>query len=1240
MAGINDVKIESNTSATNYHIQPYTYQEYYGRLHSTDVDTYRKIITTQHPEWLADGGPKYIFLTPGPVIVTHETNSSIILNAWSGALMRQMEINKTLPPLLVVWLYKKEQIQALSVGGTMESDIMQSNDVFLLNGKSQVIYMPKMESCERYNISFDPAGKQKTKIKEFSTSPCADVKQSEFILHEDCPELPQLNYLELDMMYLFILTIADLVHFPKLETISLTAVPLAYNGMENKLLCSMDNLKEFYYQNSFQNLKQFPSQIFNCSLPLLVQSVSLSEHAMDLLPAYAFQAASQNLKHINLTKSGLKYIDKNAFSGMINLLSILISGNPLNQMPAPYALPPSNHLDGIFLIDNQSNGLFNLSLIAEPFCLPHTIFVCDNYDITLLTGQSICCNDSRLEIFIFRNMGTLRKLDENMFTKCTALKYLSLPINALTYFALPPLNGVEYLDLACNDLNDSNPWSFLLQHPILQSLNIANNRLTAWTLSLKLQQLRELDLSHNQITYILSDAFQNLSQLEYIDLGYNKISDLAQNSFTGLAQLTGIVLRNNELSEIASILVPMTNRNFSILDISYNTFTSLHMPSRATCVGPCTPQSVVADSNQLNDFLLTCHSQQMYDIVSLAQNNLTNFYNIFPDPLKSQCHIKLMDASANNYSLSFEVLDTKVTHYINDYLSVSVIPLTHYIDTLIMQHCHITRLAKRTFIYFNLGTLDLQYNLIKSFEALIFPSSSFPVIDITKNPLYCSCETLWLKYQLQKQSQHPGMIRYITTGCLNTINRKDAPFSVVPDDSFLCPDACTTEFKADCLRAVCYKMSDLTREISAITCISSKNTTAISDHFMRVKFKLIMSGANLQTLKLPYLNNTHVNHLNLSSNNISSVPDFTFLSVPFLQSLVLSNNTINHVTSKTFQGLGQLLLLDLSGNILTALEEDTFKHLYNLQSLSLERNMIKVLNPVTFDTLDELISLTLHDNPWSCICNDTMWHWLLNNQDIFDDTNQIRCHSTGEPVILSNRTCDRPETLKQENTMPISTTHNTHKLIIGSIAGLLAITLAIVCVVFKYRFYIAVLITTYAPRPVCMKKKEDSEQTENHGHAIFLVYDDQDTSARAWIKDEFVARLVPDWPVICYDKDFLGGFDMADNIQGAVSFTDCAVVLITEQFLDNHWSRNMFEAAYMSKMEGGLRNPYKIIPILTDNLSERDIITHENCPADLIHLLKTHRILRTSHRLFWQSLVYLLPPKSTWRNMTPFQPGK
>ena len=599
MAGVNDVDsidIESNTNANDYHTQLRDYQEYYKRLRANGMHAYDKIVA-KHPEWKGLGQePVTVPAVVGPVMVTHETNSSIVLNAWSEVLENIMANNKALPPMLAKWLYNKELIKELLIKGTIESDIIRNRGVLLLNGKSYMINTWKIQSCNRYDISFPPTGKQKKKIIQFRSSPCVDRKQNEFTLREDCPKLPQLEFLKLDTMNMFTLTIHDLARFPRLKNISLNTVPLAFQGMENKLMCSMDNLREFHYYNSLQNLKQFPSQIFNCSLPLLINSIRLDDHAIELLLAYAFQSAAQNLQYLRLLRTGLKYIDKDAFSGMIHLQSILIQGNPLIEMPAPYVLPPSNNLSVVVLVDNQSNGVFDLSLITEPYCLPLEMFIFSFSNISLLTGKSLCCNDSMLEILILQNAGTLGELDENVFSKCIELEQIALPTNALTYFALPPLSEVAHLDLSDNELNDSNPWAFLLQQPKLHYLSISNNRLTSWNLSLnKLQLLKDLYLSHNQITYIVSDAFQNLSQLEYIDLGYNKLSNLAPSLFSGLAQLTGIVLRNNRLSEIANLLAPLTNSNFLILDISYNNLTSLHISSRNPCVGQCTQQTILAD---------------------------------------------------------------------------------------------------------------------------------------------------------------------------------------------------------------------------------------------------------------------------------------------------------------------------------------------------------------------------------------------------------------------------------------------------------------------------------------------------------------------------------------------------------------------------------------------------------------------------------------------------------------------
>ena len=103
-----------------------------------------KIIRAKHPEWtpLLQLSRK-VSAVYGPVMVTHETNSSIVVNAWSGALEKIMVINKALPPQLATWLYYKESIQGLWVQGTMGSHTAHSRNVLLLNGRSQMIDTPK-----------------------------------------------------------------------------------------------------------------------------------------------------------------------------------------------------------------------------------------------------------------------------------------------------------------------------------------------------------------------------------------------------------------------------------------------------------------------------------------------------------------------------------------------------------------------------------------------------------------------------------------------------------------------------------------------------------------------------------------------------------------------------------------------------------------------------------------------------------------------------------------------------------------------------------------------------------------------------------------------------------------------------------------------------------------------------------------------------------------------------------------
>ena len=192
----------------------------------------------------------------------------------------------------------------------------------------------------------------------------------------------------------------------------------------------------------------------------------------------------------------------------------------------------------------------------------------------------------------------------------------------------------------------------------------------------------------------------------------------------------------------------------------------------------------------------------------------------------------------------------------------------------------------------------------------------------------------------------------------------------------------------------------------------------------------------------------------------------------------------------------------------------------------------------------------------------------------------------------------------------------THVVIPSTLAVILAVFLLLCGLIYRYRFEVSVLGFIYMPR--CFKDKD----SEDGPCGIYAIYDDQAHVAYMWVKDDLIPNVEPACPVIYYDRDFLGGVDMMDNVEDAISRTNCTVLLLTEHFLDNHWSIAMFQAACITMMER--ERPHKIIPVLGHGITINDISSNELCPADLRILLKTHRVLNLPQKMFWESLLYLL----------------
>lgn len=96
------------------------------------------------------------------------------------------------------------------------------------------------------------------------------------------------------------------------------------------------------------------------------------------------------------------------------------------------------------------------------------------------------------------------------------------------------------------------------------SSNLSRVEQVAW----KVQRLRTLDISHNEIGNLRHSEFKNFSSLQVMNLGFNRIDDLPRNVFTNL-NLQRLCLSHNLLQAIPfQVFAPMPN--LMELDLSYN----------------------------------------------------------------------------------------------------------------------------------------------------------------------------------------------------------------------------------------------------------------------------------------------------------------------------------------------------------------------------------------------------------------------------------------------------------------------------------------------------------------------------------------------------------------------------------------------------------------------------------------------------------------------------------------------
>ncbi|CAG2196860.1 unnamed protein product [Mytilus edulis] len=105
---------------------------------------------------------------------------------------------------------------------------------------------------------------------------------------------------------------------------------------------------------------------------------------------------------------------------------------------------------------------------------------------------------------------------------------------------------------------------------------------------------------------------------------------------------------------------------------------------------------------------------------------------------------------------------------------------------------------------------------------------------------------------------------------------------------------------------------------------------------------------------------SHINVLDLSSNDLSKIDTNAFGNFSDLQVLNLTNNKLNSLSNKTFQGLSKLSVLNMSHNMLDLSQDysaELFLPIQNLTALDISYNMNQSDNGTGYNYPDHAISV-------------------------------------------------------------------------------------------------------------------------------------------------------------------------------------------------------------------------------------------------------------------------------------------
>merc|ERR1719458_499955 len=725
---------------------------------------------------------------------------------------------------------------------------------------------------------------------------------------------------------------------------------------------SVSSLKSVHFDNSLigEAATNLLHWFLRCAPTM--ELLDLSSCSLDSIPSLR----SNTLNTLNISSNRLSELQTGPLSSLTSLAELDLSNNALVKLP-------SSAFRG-------SRALRRLNL--------------DSNQLSFIQRQSFQGLQRLHRLSLSNNDLSSRWLQHDVFSHLHSLKHLQLSSNRLTSLGslVSSLPSLTSLHAANNQINQINDLAGLQE---LEDLDLSHNEISHLSQMDATPSLRSLNLAHNSINNIRSNAFANLTLLTRLNLRGNSIDQLAPSLLSPLQNLEELDLADNQLTSLQAL--PLSRLELLILEgnslrsLPTKLFSEATMIRKLNLVGNqlrtldkevmeplASLEVLLLDSNQLEDINGVLSSLPVLKELSITDNSLKWFdMAFFPKSLRViNLRSNLIDLIGNYYKMleDFNLVSLDLSDNRISFLEPQI--FVDSLEEIKLEANNISEIAPGTFFGLNhLRNVNLRSNSLTRLPRAslqVSNLSSPPSFLLSPNPLLCDCSLEWLLPSSTSSSSSSSSLNQFNS--VASLSRA-APGPLIADRSSL---SCSPHLPRNAQSSpiplmkvppsllLCHYTEhcfSLCRCCTFLACDCRMKCPDPCSCYHDQSWTLNMiqcSARNLTNVPREIPMDSTVLHLD--GNNFGQLGPEVFLGRTRVTTVHLNGSRISGLTNGSLAGLSALKRLFLQHNVITELFGEEFVDVGEVEVLHLHHNLLSFVANNSFAPLTSLRVLSLHNN--------------------------------------------------------------------------------------------------------------------------------------------------------------------------------------------------------------------------------------------------------------------------------------